>query len=197
MIRKPNRLVLLAITAVITALALSGTASAAQFHAESAPASIEASNFSMATFTFKNGQLDCQPRELTGTMSSKTAESLTLSPVYVVGCAITYEGGGTSQTTIMLNGCQLKLHANNTGSFVCPAGQSMTFPSTPCTLHIQPVAGSESVTYTNNGKGIDVTIAMTNVPYSLTGGIFCKTSSGTGTYEVSTHLEAGAKLWFE
>jgi hypothetical protein len=196
----------LAVAAAAASFSAAG-ASAAQFHSEAAPTTLSGGSSTTYVFSFGAGQVNCTETQLSGSMATKTVESITLTPVFAGGCDVTYTGVGTALTSIWLNGCDLGASANGTGSINCPSGAAIEFPSgSYCTVKFFPTAGASGVTYVNNGNAIDVSFALTGVSWSTTTSspLGCKKDSGasgglTGTSVLTGKNSGGTqvKIWHE
>lgn len=184
MIRKLRTLglALLAVTS-IGALG-TASASAALFHSEAAPTSVKLTSTSTHTFAWEGGAVNCKSVEHTGSLSSKTAETITLSAFFsFTTCDLTLTEWGTFiNMTISQNGCSFILNANGPVTISCPSEKGIEFEfGALCTVKLLPQTAS-SASFVNNEKDVTVTFGLKNLSYT-TSGALCEGGSGsTGTY---------------
>lgn len=156
-----------------------GSASAAEFHSEVEPTTIQMT--ATSSHVIKTGivQFGCLSANWQGILSTKTSGTLSVTPGYGLCHAIVF--GSTTQASINLNGCGYDLSANGSFAIKCPVGKSIELKGGFCTVLI-PAQTVESVGFVNSGKRIDATLGISGISYSHTG-FSCGTGSGTeGTY---------------
>lgn len=200
---KVRHIVLGAMATLAISAMIASTASADEFHAESAPVTLTGAQEKHLEggverndrFTTDGGVTECTTITYRGTQVASTATTMTLTPTYS-GCAF----AGLS-SVIDMNECDYLFHLNaglttGTTDIVCPSGREITKTVGPaatlrCITHIPPQQGIGGVTYTNLGAGStrEITIAMNlaNIHYSQTAGSgagACATADNTtnGTY---------------
>jgi hypothetical protein len=163
------------------------SASAVEFHAESAPALVRGSATEGMKLTTTAGSAGCTAESYLGKMELSNQSTLAMGAEYS-GC--TAFGFGA---TWAMNECEYVLHAGGgTVDIACPAGHEITitatsFGTTKCIVHVPPQTGLGAITYDNEGTGstrdFKVTFNVTGIRYTHTAGtgIGACTPGGSGT----------------
>lgn len=180
--------------------AFAGNASAALFHSEAEPTSIQTTATSSHVFSTPPLTVECESATWGFTMGTKTAESLTVQPGYGLCRGTMF--GATGPVVLNFNGCDYTLFASGSQAIVCPAGKAIEFQVEFCKVTI-PGQTLGTVSYANNAKHIDMTWNLSGISYS-TSGFLCGTTSGTeGTYKGSSTAKGKnsggteVKIWHE
>jgi len=187
---------LVAILAMSMAV-MASTASAVEFHSESAHTTLEGEQTEPTEFVFEAGTVICEETVYQRTQESKTTAEVILEPEYV-GCT----SGGAS-VTISTNGCVYRLYEGEKVAegydfltdIVCPENQVIDVHTTDaaktlkCTITIPGQVKRKKVTYTNKGIGVNRDV-LAHIHYSGTQYYQHKgTAAGsctTGTFEKGT-----------
>jgi hypothetical protein len=191
---------LIGISSAITASLCLGLGSdaavAAEFHVESAPATVQGVNLGTPTVTTTGGEVTCESGSYVGTLATKTSTSLTVTPTWT-GCHLILFGSTVSLTAKM-NGCTFTFYATGKADIKCPAGKNLELVAAGCTIHIGGQTGKSVVSYSNNSSHMVVAFALSGISYTHTG-FTCGTGSGTtGTLAGGfTGGVSGSKIWFE
>jgi hypothetical protein len=167
--KRQFRILGMALMAVLAMSAFAATtASAVEFHAETAPTTITGNQQTAHVFTIENGlTTTCPVAEFHGSVSTKTATEITATAVYK---GETTSGGTVHPcraflglaATINMNGCAYVFHAtagsgdNYTGTadVECPAGKVITITAGTCEVTV----GDE----TTGGKVINQNLGTVN-----------------------------------
>lgn len=200
--------------ALMVAMVLGGTASAHEFHTETAPARLEGA--AITPVYFKTGvsfYYECQSGEssLEGTASKTAFGSLILNPLYQ-NCRAPET---VIKLTVVRNGCGFSLQGA-TGekghaqfAIQCEAGKSLELQVESesglyCTAKISSQTSAGGVVYENQGWGssrdFKVTMTATGIAYTTSGGFLnCQIFFGngkdlalTGTYTIQGFQDGGS-----
>lgn len=174
--------------ALVAMLALGATsASAAEFHSESASTTVTGSQSTTNTFTTDSGTVHCSTATFTGSQSGTTATAVKVTPTYT-GCKST--GFIEANVTVDTNGCHYNITADGQVHLEeCEAGKSGIVVTAPfCTITVTSGQTLNSVSFANTGSGttqeVTVTANVNNIAYHESGGL-CKNSGSSttgGTY---------------
>lgn len=171
----------------------SGHAAAAEFHSETTTTGIEATQLNTHVFKSTAGEVTCSSVLYKGVAISKTFSSVTLAP-YWSECHITAFGKVAGTTTG--NGCSYTLYASGTSDINCPAGKQIEFNAAGCHITVPAQTGLNSVSYSNQGNHIDISMSLSGIRYNHSGFI-CGTGGGTnGTQTGTLTAEGNIKLWY-
>jgi hypothetical protein len=178
----------LALVAVFALAAMSAaTASAEEFHSETAHTTYTGAQVAEDIFTVNAGTVKCKKAEYAGTQSVATSKEATVSPTYkectafgFVNTTIDVNGCGYIFTRTPVNGDESSIHIE------CPAGNSIVVTAFNCEVTVPAQTLSGGVTYTNEGAGttrsIIVDVNLTGITYIQHSKSFpgCKTEGTTG-----------------
>jgi hypothetical protein len=169
------------VVAASLAAASSGTASAALFHSEVEPTTIQGTQTAAHIYKFGEVSFTCDFATLEGTQSSKTAEALVLSPSYPSNCDMVI--GGTKFTVgTAINGCTWRLQADGTEKIECPAGKAMEFSYSGCLWKVGAQT-LKTVSYANNGSRIDLSWNLSGIAYTYSGFVCGSGAATNGVYQ--------------
>lgn len=194
-------------------------ASAAEFHAESAPVKVDGTQVGVDEFTVNAGTTKCNEATYSGENAAKTTAAFSVTPKYSecsvepIGTAIVHTNGCFYEATILQVTSATDAHGEL--HIKCPAGQSITVTASAlgtlkCTIHVPPQ--TIPVTLTTHGLGtardLTVDVNVANLQYSQTAGSglgACKTEAGlangkykgTATLKGTTSLGAAQGIWIE
>ena len=181
-----------ALLAILVATALSASmASATSFTASSYPTTISGgqNEAEPIKWNIDGYETRCQTLEFSGELKEKTS-TLTLQG-FTWGCTF-----GGLNTTIVMNGCDYRLHLPAEGSLAtmelaCPAGKSITVSpgSGACSVHILPFSTKAHLAASNGGGGtVKLAFTVGGISVSLTDAspLFCPFTGNT-TVENATY----------
>jgi hypothetical protein len=203
MIMGNHRTLLLALVAVF---AISGTvasaATAAEFHAEKAGATLAGENEGEAIFGTETGELKCKKANYSGTYGEATTVSeLELAPSLSECTTFGFA------TTVDMNGCKYKPTANQILHLICPMGKLIEITAPGCTVTWPPQTITAGIVYTNLGMGPNrrITVHVTsNSGVYEEHGFACKNptklkSNGKINFSTKIKAESGGEvgLWWE
>lgn len=182
--------------------AAASAASAAQFHAENAPATLTGGQKATHVFTTDAGTITCTTASFPGSATSTVLSTVRVAPSYS-GCS--YFGWVSAE--VHMNGCEYEFTSpSGSGSsftgdvgIVCPEGKEiLVTASGTCTTRFAASPHNSDlgrVTYTNLGSGtgrkVLVESNVSGIEYSQSG-FLCATENGktNGTYTGSTEESA-------
>jgi hypothetical protein len=183
----------LMLAAVFAMSALGATAaSAAEFHAASAPVTINGTQSTGHQFKTDAGTVTCKVATFTGTQSSKTSATVTMTPTYKECTAF-----GFINVPIHTNGCAYIFNANGNTEVECPAGKTFEITAPGCTTKVGPQSITGGNTFTNNAGKTQITVDT-----DITGKIAyneCGSATTGGTYTGGTTVTGagGVAVWWE
>jgi len=183
-----------------------GEAGADQLTAETATATLTASQEGTDVIKFGGGEAKCTTVKYVASALTSPATTVAITPTYS-NCTFAGLAG-----TVAMNGCTYLMHISPSAGvttasmdIVCPNGKEITITApnagtVKCIEHIPAQTGLSAATLTNVGSGatreITVAIALTELKYSQTPGTAesgnCATSDGKsdGTYTGKTLFTA-------
>jgi hypothetical protein len=167
--------------AVSLAAAGSSTASAALFHSEVEPTTIQATQTAAHVYKFGEISFTCDFTTAEGTQSTKTVEALVLTPAYPSNCDMVI--GGTKYTVgTAINGCTWRIQADGTEKIECPAGKAMEFSYSGCLWKVGAQT-LKTVSYANSGNRINLTWNLSGIAYTYSGFICGSGAATNGAYQ--------------
>lgn len=184
----------LALVAVLAMSAMvASSASAAQFTATSG-AKIEAKDTSNVKLTVTGQEVTCNSAVFTGTAPAAAFPSIGVNAAYNecktgLGTNATVTGFGQHGEG---GKCSFTLYAAGTADLNCPAGQEVTVDAATCIVHIPAQKGLGKLTYTNNGKHVDIGINVTGITGNHTDGFLCP--FGSGGHSTAAVLESSSAV---
>ena len=190
MMRNTHRIVVGVVVFALASLGASA-ASAAEFRAASAPATLSGTQAIGHVLTTNAGKMTCKHITLTGgSMAATTATQLTFTPVYKECTAFGFIG-----VTVDVNKCTITLRAAKEWSINCSVGEAIEITTPGCTTKLvdQLVPGT-NVTYINNGGKTDFEAVTTS-----TGVLYneCGTVRNNATYSGGTTVTGSVNVWWQ
>lgn len=165
------------------------TASAAEFHAASFPATLSGVQTTSHVFTFDLGTVTCNSVTFKGTASAKTSSTLTLAPTYG-GCT----AFGFINTPVHPNECVYTYQAFGTMELKCPAGKYIDITAPLCTVKISPFHREIGTGFAADGTHTvtKITSNTSGVPYDE-----CGTKKTNGKYTGKADVGGSVAFWYE
>jgi hypothetical protein len=163
--------------------AFSGSASAAEFHGESAHTLISGSAIGDHVFTFSAGNARCTESTASGTQTTGvTSSEITITPKYG-GCT----AFGFIGATIDVNGCDYRFTPNANPYLHITCGEKPIEVTTPtCVVTVGSQTVNSGVSYINGGAGttrdITVKIALAGLAYTQHNKAFPNCPGGAGGF---------------
>lgn len=157
-------------------------ASAAEFHAETAPVTLSGSQSSTHVFTTAAGTVTCKVATFSGSSSVKTTKEITMTPKYENCTAF-----GFISVPIDVKGDYLftangDIHVN--GEFL------ITTPGCTTTVSKQTIKGGNS--FSNGAGDVNVETNASGIAYNE-----CGTERTGATYTGKTTVTGSSVIWYE
>jgi hypothetical protein len=158
------------------------SASADEFHGESAPVNFSGSQTTANVFTTNAGTVKCATATFSGTNATTTSSTAELAATYG-GC----KAFGFLEVPVTMNGCKYKFHLGaatvaTTDITGCNAGKKIEVDAPGCVVTVGEQTGLGSITLSNAGAGtsrdINASVAVTGITYTVPAGCIL-TSAGT------------------